>query len=278
MDYETMTNSIEKAQKKLNKKKDTFTSKIAPHVFILLIIAFITTTIYFLPSTKIPEKGVSLRTFRTKGFPITFILEQQEGVVTSAWLRTPAGSREITEVQGMTFISDSTIISQVDKDKHDDLLWRLSFINFEGVGLHLWLGLTTWNPSVTIASTPYQYTRWDSVPAQLLVPKGTALYISPGMPSYKDVTEQFSGTDSYSFIYTIRMTPDGPAFVPLPSVYRQLSILLRTGIRGEISTMKRLAYVRMLTEFNNLGEERPPSAETMLNLQLKKIDTLFWKK
>lgn len=278
MDYEIMTKSTEKVQKELNKKKNTLTSKIAPHVFIFLIIAIITTAIYFLPSTKIPEKGVTLRTFRTKGFPITFILEQQEGVVTSAWIRTPAGSREITEVQGMTFISDSTIISQVDKDKHDDLLWRLSFINFEGIGLHLWLGLTTWNPTVTIASTPYQYTRWDSVPAQLLVPKGTALYISPGMPSYEDVTEQFSGTDSYSFIYTIRMTPDGPAFVPLPSVYKQLSILLRTGIRGEISTIKRLAYVRMLTEFNNLGEGRPPSAETMLNLQLQKIDTLFWKK
>ena len=104
------------------------------------------------------------------------------------------------------------------------------------------------------------------------------MYISPGIPTYEDIKEQFRGKDSYSFIYTIRMTPDGPAFVPLPSVYKQLSILLRTGIRGEYSTMKRLAYVRMLTEFNSLGEGSPPSAETILNLQLQKVNTLFWKK
>ena len=140
------------------------------------------------------------------------------------------------------------------------------------------MGLTTLNPKVFVTYTPYNYTRWDTVPAKVIVPKGTALYISPGMPIYDNDKEQFKGADSYSFIYTIRLTPDGPAFVPLPSVYKQLSILLRTGIRGEVATMKRLAYVRMLSEFNNLAEGRPPSIETILNLQMQKIETLSWTK
>lgn len=276
MDYETLT--TEPKNDVGHKKNKVFTSKITAYALIFIIIILIAVIIRFLPSSQIPEKGVTLKTLRVKGYPITLILEQQEGVVSSCWLRTPAGSREIRDIQGMTFISETNFISKVDQDDKDDLLWRLSFINLEGEGLHLWLGLTTLNPKVFVTYTPYNYTRWDTVPAKVIVPKGTALYISPGMPIYDNDKEQFKGADSYSFIYTIRLTPDGPAFVPLPSVYKQLSILLRTGIRGEVATMKRLAYVRMLSEFNNLAEGRPPSIETILNLQMQKIETLSWTK
>lgn len=276
MDYETLT--TEPKNDVGHKKNKVFTSKITAYALIFIIIILIAVIIRFLPSSQIPEKGVTLKTLRVKGYPITLILEQQEGVVSSCWLRTPAGSREIRDIQGMTFISETNFISKVDQDDKDDLLWRLSFINLEGEGLHLWLGLTTLNPKVFVTYTPYNYTRWDTVPAKVIVPKGTALYISPGMPIYDNDKEQFKGADSYSFIYTIRLTPDGPSFVPLPSVYKQLSILLRTGIRGEVATMKRLAYVRMLSEFNNLAEGRPPSIETILNLQMQKIETLSWTK
>lgn len=276
MDYETLT--TEPKNDVGHKKNKVFTSKITAYALIFIIIILIAVIIRFLPSSQIPEKGVTLKTLRVKGYPITLILEHQEGVVSSCWLRTPAGSREIRDIQGMTFISETNFISKVDQDDKDDLLWRLSFINLEGEGLHLWLGLTTLNPKVFVTYTPYNYTRWDTVPAKVIVPKGTALYISPGIPIYDNDKEQFKGADSYSFIYTIRLTPDGPSFVPLPSVYKQLSILLRTGIRGEVATMKRLAYVRMLSEFNNLAEGRPPSIETILNLQMQKIETLSWTK
>ncbi len=240
---------------------------------VLLLGAFI----WMLPGDEPTEGRVSVRTLRVADFPIVLVYEQQEGSVTSAWLRTPAGSMKIEEIEGLSFISDSSFVSNVDNDTKDDLMWRISFTNFAGDGVHLWIGMTTWSPKLFIFAAPYQYTRWDVIPAKLVVPKGTAVYVSPATPSYNKAGK-FSGKESYSFVYTVRMTPEGPAFVPVPDVYKQLAVLLKAGIQGEYSPMKRLAYVRMLEEFNNLASGKPPQAETMLNFQMQKIGTLSWKR
>ena len=238
---------------------------------------FLALIIYLVPGNEIPEGGANLRTLRVGNFPIVLILEQSQGEVASAWLRTPAGVKQIEQLDGLSYVSDSIFLSKVDQDDKEDLLWRTSFTNFEGTGVHLWVGVTTWSPKAHIFITPYEYTRWDAVPAKLVVPKGTAVYVSPAIPTY-DKADSFRGRDSYSFIYTIRMTPEGPAFVPVPEVYRQLSILLRAGIQGEFTPAKRLAYVRMLNEFNNLAEGKPPKAETLLNFQIEKIAVLSWRR
>lgn len=238
---------------------------------------FVALIIYIVPGNEIPEGGANLRTLRVGNFPIVLILEQNRGEVTSAWLRTPAGVKQIEQLEGLSYVSDSIFLSKVDQDDKEDLLWRTSFTNFEGTGIHLWIGVTTWSPKAHIFITPYEYTRWDAVPAKLVVPKGTAVYVSPAIPTY-DKTDSFRGRDSYSFIYTIRMTPEGPAFVPVPDVYRQLAILLRAGIQGEFTPAKRLAYVRMLNEFNSLADGKPPKAETLLNFQIEKIAELSWKR
>ena len=242
-----------------------------------LTILLITFSIWLIPRADIPKSGVRVRLLNAPNFPIVLALEQEKGTVSSAWLRTPAGARELTEVEGLTYLSDAKYLSNVDQDIKDDLLWRLSFINFKGDGVHLWLGMTTWLPKLFISTTPYQYTRWDAVPAKLVVPKGTAIYVSPATPSYNKAVA-FDGRNSYSFVYTMRMTADGPAFVPVPAVYKQIALLLRAGIQGEFSPTKRLTYVRMLAEFNSLAEGRPPQAETMINFQMQKIDTIAWKK
>ena len=131
MDNETLIKeNFDNTPQKNNKMTEIFSSRKTAYLFIFILIALISTVIRFLPSSQIPEKGISLRTIRVKGYPITLILEQQEGIVTSCWLRTPAGSREIENINGMTFISETTFISTVDQDEEDDLLWRLSFINF----------------------------------------------------------------------------------------------------------------------------------------------------
>jgi hypothetical protein len=38
--------------------------------------------------------------------------------------------------------------------------------------------------------------------------------------------------------------------------------------------MKRLAYVRMLTEFNSLANGNPPRSGTFLNFQISNIETI----
>lgn len=242
------------------------------------IVAVMALVLAFAPSQEDGGRRINIRTLELPTFPITLVLEEDEGEVTAAWLRTQAGARKISQVEGLSFISSDPIVSRVDSDNKDDLLWRLSFMNVMGEGVHLWIGMTTWAPRVYLAATPFRYTRWHALPAKIEVPKGTSLYISPAAPLYQTLEKQFGGTDSYSFVYTMMLTPEGLNFVPAPSVYRQLAVLLRAGMHGESSPQKRLAYVRMLTEFNRLADGKAPQADTLLNLQIERIDTLSWKK
>ncbi len=248
-------------------------SRLALPLAVMLLAVFIC----FVPGSEIPEGGTNLRALRAGNFPIVLILEQHKGAVISAWLRTPGGVKQIEQIEGLSYVSDSTFLSKADQDDREDLLWRTSFTNFDGNGVHLFIGVTTWSPKAHIFVAPYEYTRWDAVPAKLVVPRGTAVYVSPAVPSY-DKSDTYRGRDSYSFVYTIRMTPEGPAFVPVPDVYKQLSILLRAGIQGEFTPTKRLAYVRMLNEFNALAEGKPPKAEALLNFRMEKVSTLSWKR
>ena len=247
-------------------------------LFLPLMLAAAAFILIAAPAEEGSDKNVSLRTFEVPGFPMILVLEQEAGTINSAWLRTPAGARGLERLEGLSFISENAILSKVDQDSKDDLLWNLSFMNFEGSGTHLWIGMTTQSPHVFVTSAPFQYTRWHALPAKIEVPKGTSIYIAPAAPFYKLLEKQYGGTESYSFIYTIMMTPEGPAFVPVPSVYGQLSVLLRAGMRGETSPNKRMAYVKMLTEFNRLAEGKAPQADTLLNFPMEKIETLSWKK
>ena len=244
-----------------------------PAVFFVLLIF-----LWLLPTPDTNEKNISIRALEIPEFPITLVLEQEQGVINSAWLRTPAGARKLDQLDGLTYISSTSVISKVDQDAKNDLLWRLSFINIKGEGVHIWIGMTTWAPRVFIYSSPFRYTRWHALPAKIVVPHGTSLYISPTTPPYPMIDKQYEGRDSYTFIYSMMMTPEGPAFVPVPSVYKQLSVLLKAGMQGETSPQKRLAYVRMLTEFNRLADGKAPQADTLINLPLEKIDVLSWKK
>lgn len=269
---------------KLTEKMRGFTDEAAiPHgqrlVWLMPVAALLFALIlWLLPSPESETGNISLRTLELPEFPIVLVLEQDNGTITSAWIRTPAGARKLEQLEGLAYIASDPIISRVDQDKKDDLLWRLSFTNLEGKGVHLWLGMTTWSPRVYISTTPFEYTRWHALPAKIEVPKGSCVYISPAAPAYQRIEKKYSGTESYSFIYTMMMTPEGFAFVPVPSVYRQLAALLKAGMRGETSPRKRMAYVKMLMEFNRLADGKAPQAETLLNFPMEKVDTLIWKK
>ena len=238
--------------------------------FLLLpaVVLLMALVLYLTPSPESEGREINLRTLELPAFPITLVLEEDEGEITSAWLRTPAGARRIENVEGLSFISSDPVVSRAVYVYLFDLLWRISFMNVKGEGIHLWIGMTTWAPRVYVAATPFQYTRWHALPAKIEVPKGTNLYISPAAPLYRTLEKQFGGMDSYSFVYTMMLTPEGLTFVPVPSVYRQLAVLLRAGMHGESSPPKRLAYVRMLTEFNRLADGKAPQADTLLNYRL----------
>ncbi|MDL2297744.1 hypothetical protein LJC40_01165 [Synergistaceae bacterium OttesenSCG-928-D05] len=255
----------------------TMDKKMLSRLLLPLIVLLIALGIPFLPKTEMPETGAVLRTLSVPNYPLALVLEQRGGVVSSALLRTPAGTREIDQLRGLSFVSEGTFCAKVDQDEQEDLLWRSSFTNLEGDGVHLWIGMLSWPPKVFISTTPYRQTRWDAIPAKIIVPKGTALYVAPATPTY-DSNDTLQGKDAYTFVYTIRMTPEGPAYVPVPDVYSQLAVILQAGMRGELTRAKRIVYLRMLSEFEKLADGEPPRADTLLNFQQNKIDTLAWEK
>ena len=189
-------------------------------LFLPAVVVIMALVLLLTPRPEGERREITLRTLELPAFPITLVLEENEGETAAAWLRTPAGARRIEQVEGLSFISSDPVVSRADQDDSDDLLWRISFMNVKGEGIHLWIGMTTWAPRVYVAATPFQYTRWHALPAKIEVPKGTSLYISPAAPLYRTLEKQFGGTDSYSFVYTMMLAELRPRAVGLQTARR----------------------------------------------------------
>ena len=142
--------------------------------------------------------------------------------------------------------------------------------------MHLWVATILQTPRLWVASTPIAATRWDKIPTKLVVAKGTALYVSPQTPIYTDI-QSCEGADALSFVYTIRLTSDGPMFYPEPNVYKQLLATVEIIKNSEYEPMKRQAYTRLLSEFKNLSAGNRPSTAVIRNFNWKKILTTEWQ-
>lgn len=239
---------------------------VVPLFIVCVVIALI-----FIQGAEERNPGTTTRMLRVENPSMSLICDQDEnGTVTSAWLRTPKTSRRIGQLEGLTYIADSRFYADVDGDGQKDLLWRISFNNEdEKEGIHLWVGVLSGLSKIYVCSSPYEYTRWDAVPTKIRVPKSCALYVSPSIPG-----TDFRGKDCYPFIYTIKLTADGPAFVPVASVYKQLFPILRAYAQLEKDTELHKAYIKMLMEFKDLSEGKLPDTETVTNLQINDIDLI----
>ena len=248
------------------------------HLVIPAIILLMAVLVVTLPVTNHKDR-INTKILRASvEFPISLTIEQNRGIISSSWLRTPAGSTELTEPNGMFLTGDKRYKMHVDSDNQEDLMWVLSFMNFEGKGIHIWITLLTKDPKVIISTSPYEYTRWDALPAKIYVPRDTALYIAPTSPGYMSDENKLRGSDSYTFIYTIKATPNGHAFVPVPMVYDQLVTFLKPGMRSASDKARQVEYIRMLNEFRALSSGVPPSTTAIINMNMKKIKEIVWKK
>ena len=236
----------------------------------LLLIGVVAFVIY-LPGAAERTQGSKLNVVRVENPSLSLVYEtDREGHVTSAWLRTPKTSRRIGQLDGLAYIADSRFYADVDGDEKDDLLWRISFNSEqEKAGVHLWIGVLSGRAKIYVCSSPYEYTRWDAVPTKIRTPKSCALYVSPSIPG-----TEFKSKDCYSFIYTIKLTPEGPAFVPIPRVYKDLFPILRAAADIEQEPALHKAYIKMLLEFKNLSEGKIPSVDTLTNLKIDDIDLI----
>jgi len=239
---------------------------VVPAVVVLMVVA-----VMFLEGANERTKEADMYMVRVENPAISLVYDvDKEGNVVSAWLRTPKTSRRIGQLDGLAYIADSKFYSDVDGDGKKDLLWRISFNNEkERSGVHLWIGALSGLAKIYVCSSPYQYTRWDAIPAKIRTPQSCALYVSPGIPG-----TDFEGKGCYSFIYTIKLTAEGPAFVPVADVYKQLIPILRAAADAKQSAELHKAYIKMLTEFRNLAAGEVPSAASLTALQMNSVDLI----
>lgn len=235
------------------------------------VLAICLATVIFLEGADERAKDAHMNMLRIESPAISLVYDaDKDGNVTSAWLRTPKTSRRIGQLDGLAYIADSKFYADVDGDGKDDLLWRISFNNEnERAGVHLWIGVLSGLAKIYVCSSPYEYTRWDAVPTKIRTPKSCAVYVSPGIPG-----TDFHGKDCYSFIYTVKLTTEGPAYIPVPEVYKQLLPILRAAASTENEAELHKAYIGMLTEFRDLAEGKVPSSETMTALIIDSVDLI----
>ena len=222
--------------------------------------------------------SAEIRIISFDGYPVTLVLGEEEKTITSAFLKSPSGIHEISALRNLSYAGMVSTQSRIDEENQDGILWKLTFFNPDtpGNGLHLWIAAVFQKPRLWVASTPIAATRWDKIPTKLVVSKGTALYVSPQTPTYNNI-QSFEGPDVLSFVYTVRLTSDGPLFYPEPKVYQQLLATVEIAKNSEYEPLKRQAYTRLLSEFRKLSTGNRPSTEVIRNFNWKKILTTEWQ-
>lgn len=243
-----------------------------PGVFIfgLLIIRF----------AAIPERAadsVGVKTLEVPGFPISVVFDKKQNSLGSTWIKTPGGVCHIEDTDDLNLTSEDVKFFNADMDNKKDLLWRLNFTNKDGIGITLWIGVPTESSKIYICKTPIVPSRWHALPMKLEIPEKASLYFSPTTPMYQDSARQYIGREAYTFLYTITLTQDGPAFVPIPSAYKEIFPIFTEILMHEPIAEKRAVYKKMQLDFARLSKGLSLSIAAYKNIRMETVEIMFLK-
>ena len=243
-----------------------------PLVFIvgLLIIRFAT-----IPERAADSAGV--KTLEVPGFPISVVFDKKLDSLGTTWIKTPGGVCHIEDTDELNLTSEEMKFLHADLDNKKDLLWRLNFTNKDGIGVTLWIGMTTESSKIYICKTPIVPSRWHALPLKLDIPEKISLYFSPTTPIYENSARQYIGREAYTFLYTITLTQDGPAFVPVPSVYKAIFPVFTEILMHEPIAEKRAVYKKMQADFSRLSKGYPLSIAAYKNIRMETVEVMSWK-
>jgi hypothetical protein len=221
----------------------------------------------------------SLQVYAAPGHPLTLTTQSNDGVIKEAWLRSPAGLHPLKVLEGKRITENTWHLPFADKDLRPDLIWRLSFNDPETTKkYYLWVTALTETPRAWLAVTPAGPSRWDTLPLNISTPPDVFLYVSPNLPAYIDISSTKRESESLlSFIYTVGLTMDGPNFVLIPEVYRQLQPVAELVQKAEEDETIKNAYGKLQEDFDKMGKGQAPSREAIINFCWKKILNINWQ-
>ena len=212
------------------------------------------------------------------GHPVYLVLDIKDGMIDTAFLRSPAGLQKLLPLEGLTPAGERVYQFHADEDFARDLIWVLSFTEPSGrsKGIQLWIGALGGEKKAWVDICPLERTYWDAIPFKLNLPEDVVLYMSPSLPQYEDLP-RFSGNSVLTFVYTISLTPDGFRFVPAPEVYKQLQRITEIVWGGETLPYKKKSYEHLMDDFVRLSLGSNPSAAVIRNFTWNRILYLQWK-
>lgn len=217
-----------------------------------------------------------IRTLSVPGLPLTVLLDERDGLIRSAYLRSPSGTDELPSLKGHRLVRENRSRPYVDSDWRADLLWQLSFAEADGKrGIDLWIAHLTRRPRLWVAESPTGATLWDSLSINLDLPPGSALYVSATLPPYDENKPAREGR-TLSFVYTIGLTPDGPSFIIVPSVYHRLQEMTLLLAQAEGDEVLRGRYDSLAKDFGAMAKGQHPSAEALSSFGWRRLLYREW--
>ncbi len=252
---------------------------VVPLAHLLLPIVFILGLIV-IRFAYIPERAadsVGVKSLEAPGFPISVVFDKKQDCLGTTWIKTPGGVCHIEDTDDLNLVSEEIKLLNADMDSKKDLLWRLNFTNKDGIGVTLWIGMSTESSKIYICKTPIVPSRWHALPLKLDVPEKMSLYFSPTTPIYQDSARQYIGREAYTFLYTVTLTQDGPAFVPIPSVYNEIFPIFTEILMHEPIAEKRAVYKKMQLDFARLSKGLPLSIAAYKNIRMDTVEVMSWK-
>ncbi|MBO8153458.1 hypothetical protein [Thermovirga sp.] len=211
------------------------------------------------------------------GCPFFVVVNFSRGLVESAYFRSPAGIQKLLPIEGSLLISQKYSKFDMDKDLTKDILWVLTFgepTNRQR-GLQMWIGYSSRQKTIWVDICPVASTLWDYLPIKLNLPEGVLPYVLPQLPKYDDLPP-FGGPKTLTFVCTIKLTNNGPKFVPQPEVYKQLLKIAELVASSERYPKRKESYFYLINDYKNLSSGTPPTLDALKSIQWKRILTLRW--
>jgi len=220
-----------------------------------------------------------LQVYSVPGHPLALTVQNRKGIIEEAWLRSPAGLHPLKILQGKRITDSTWCLPIADNDICADLIWKLSFTDPDTTKSYfLWITALTETPRAWLAVTPAGRSRWDSLPLHLTIPDDVFLYMSPTLPAYAELGDlEQNKLPLLTFVYTVGLTLDGPNFVLVPEVYRQLLPIADLVRKAEINSTIRSCYDRLYDDFEKMGKGQSPSREAIINFNWKKVLSINWQ-
>lgn len=202
------------------------------------------------------------------GFPFFLVMDLRYGnEVRDLVFRTPDETKSLDSFKGLVYIDETPVLTYADRDWRKDLLWKIHFSepvhrNQPRRGRDLWVASLSGRERIWIGSAETGPSIWDNALRQVEAPEGTTYLIPPSLPVTTSDLSSRPG-NGLPMVYTIRLTREGPRFVIVPPVYRQLLDIAERARSGEKDPDLRASYDNVFEDFKAMSLGHLPSMRAL---------------